>query len=763
MGAVSKIILFSAAAFVLAAGIFFCAGWFGATSKEDSRRLDLMEKYLADNIEKYAIADDLAKVDATKIREHLRYLTSEPHTAGSDRDEELARSLQQQWLNFGLDSVEINPYEMLLSYPDKNNPNTIEIIDGSDNVVFTSTFIEKYPEGEQLDDSMVDSFLAYSPSTPAGGITATGIVYVNYGRTSDFEYVVSSGINLSGKICLSRYGNGGRSGKVSRSAEFGCAAAVIFTDPQEVAAEGTGPEDVYPNKFWLPGTGMQRGSIKTRKGDPETPNWPSIKGAYRVSGADLDQYLPSIPAQPIGYSDAKKIFENLAGPSVPEDWKGEIEGKPYIMGGDFASGCNNCKARITINTSNQRMVSSNVVGIIRGEVEPDRYVMFGNHRDGWGYSAVDPNSGTSALTETIRVFGDKLKNSEWRPRRTLVFVSWGGEEHGLIGSQEFNEDFLPKLSERTVAYMNLDICMCGPIFAPKSTPSIKRKVWEAAKNVPNPDNLSETLYDSWSRWYNQDNSGALMEPEVTLPGAGSDYTAFIYNTGVPIIDLTFRHDTKSGPYKDNGYIYPAYHTAFDNFKLIDELLDDDPSFGIHSTCSKIVIYMGRDFADSLVLDYDFEEYAAVMLTGLEDFRQNGAISLMRDVYGIDTAPWEGSVSVFESAALAFRNRLDVEKAAMEPIMTRMLNDQMMELERVFILPMGLPLGRDDFNHAIVSPASNDYSVGVFPGVSSLLHGIQDLPQAEQNERVEMIKRHLSDLLVMLKGAADFLNDLHLIV
>ena len=221
---------------------------------------------------------------------------------------------------------------------------------------------------------------------------------------------------------------------------------------------------------------MQRGSIKTRKGDPETPLWPSIKDAYRVEGDDLEQYLPQIPAQPLGYDDAKKIFEQLGGPKAPNDWIGNIQGADlYNLGGTMKCG-GGCKVHMNIYNSNERRTSSNVVGVIKGAVEPDRYVIFGNHRDGWGYSSVDPNSGTTSLTEMARILGQKVTNEGWRPRRSIVFVSWGGEEYGLIGSQEFNEDFGGKLSQRTVAYVNLDICMCGEIFAPKSTPTIKHKV-----------------------------------------------------------------------------------------------------------------------------------------------------------------------------------------------------------------------------------------------------------------------------------------------
>jgi N-acetylated-alpha-linked acidic dipeptidase len=72
-----------------------------------------------------------------------------------------------------------------------------------------------------------------------------------------------------------------RGNKVQNAYENGCVGAIIYSDPVDVAPEGTDSANVYPNKQWLPGTGMQRGSLKLVKGDPETPSWPSIPNVYR--------------------------------------------------------------------------------------------------------------------------------------------------------------------------------------------------------------------------------------------------------------------------------------------------------------------------------------------------------------------------------------------------------------------------------------------------------------------------------------------------
>ncbi len=77
-----------------------------------------------------------------------------------------------------------------------------------------------------------------------------------------------------------------RGNKAENAAKFGCAALIIFSDPAEAAQEGTEPEHVYPESFWLPGTGVQRGSLALADGDPLTPNWPSVDHAYRLDSEE---------------------------------------------------------------------------------------------------------------------------------------------------------------------------------------------------------------------------------------------------------------------------------------------------------------------------------------------------------------------------------------------------------------------------------------------------------------------------------------------
>ena len=100
-----------------------------------------------------------------------------------------------------------------------------------------------------------------------------------------------------------------------------------------------------------------------------------------------------------------------------------------------------------------------VVGRIRGSETPDSWVVAGNHRDAWVYGAVDPNSGTAAMLEAVHGIGELLK-SGWKPKRTIVFGSWDGEEEGLIGSTEWGEQHESDLAN-AAAYFNVDVAVSG--------------------------------------------------------------------------------------------------------------------------------------------------------------------------------------------------------------------------------------------------------------------------------------------------------------
>ena len=140
---------------------------------------------------------------------------------------------------------------------------------------------------------------------------------------------------------------------------------------------------MYPDYIWLPETGVQKGSIITRRGDPLTPGLPSVDGVFRIARDDAG--LPQIPATPMSYGDAEEVLKIMKGHDVPDSWKGALN-IAYKLGNDGFKG-NNKAVRIEVNFLNTEQDIYNVIGTIYGKEEPDRWVLIGNHRDAWGFGA----------------------------------------------------------------------------------------------------------------------------------------------------------------------------------------------------------------------------------------------------------------------------------------------------------------------------------------------------------------------------------------
>ncbi len=84
-----------------------------------------------------------ASVDSNTLRNFLQELSREPHQAGSDRDRELADYVKTNFEQSGFDQVQSDYYNVLLSYPDPSNPNTVKLFDGSGSEMFVSTHKEE--------------------------------------------------------------------------------------------------------------------------------------------------------------------------------------------------------------------------------------------------------------------------------------------------------------------------------------------------------------------------------------------------------------------------------------------------------------------------------------------------------------------------------------------------------------------------------------------------------------------------------------------
>ena len=401
------------------------------------------------------------------------------------------------------------------------------------------------------------------------------------------------------------------------------------------------------------------------------------------------------------------------------------------------------KARLVVN--NQLKIKSihNVIGTIIGHEEPDRYVLVGNHRDSIVFGAADASSGTSVTNEIARVFGELLA-SGWRPRRTIKICSWDAEELGMIGSTEWIEENVKVLRERAIAYINLDIAVQGSfVLRARSSPLLKQLTYKWAKMIkdPNAHDGLNTVYDIWLERTPSD-----MDPNKPMIHnlfSSSDYITFYGYLGIPCGDYGYWFG-----YDNQSRMYPVYHTQEDNFYWMKEY--GDPHFQFHEVMAKFSGGILLDLADSTVLPFSASDYAQALNESyiiLDSSPQlsNSSISLLY---------LQKAVVKFVNASVAFEQtkaRVTTQGSSTE---VRMLNDQIVQVEKAFIYPYGLPGHPQDRHVAFNFGLKNiDYGKATFPGITEALH------LAKETGEWEEVKRQVSIAAHTVSSAADLIKPL----
>nr|XP_003828649.3 aminopeptidase NAALADL1 [Pan paniscus] len=683
----------------------------------------------------------MEQLDAHRIRENLRELSREPHLASSPRDEDLVQLLLQRWKDpeSGLDSAEASTYEVLLSFPSQEQPNVVDIVGPTGGIIHSCHRTEENVTGEQGGPDVVQPYAAYAPSGTPQGL----LVYANRGAEEDFKELQTQGIKLEGTIALTRYGGVGRGAKAVNAAKHGIAGVLVYTDPADINDGLSSPDETFPNSWYLPPSGVERGSYYEYFGDPLTPYLPAVPSSFRVDLANVSGF-PPIPTQPIGFQDARDLLCNLNGTLAPATWQGAL-GCHYRLGPGFrADGDFPADSQVNVSVYNRLELrnSSNVLGIIRGAVEPDRYVLYGNHRDSWVHGAVDPSSGTAILLELSRVLGTLLKKGTWRPRRSIVFASWGAEEFGLIGSTEFTEEFFNKLQERTVAYINVDISVfANATLRVQGTPPVQSVVFSATKEIRSPGPGDLSIYDNWIRYFNRSSPVYGLVPSLGSLGAGSDYAPFIHFLGISSMDIAYTYDRS----KTSARIYPTYHTAFDTFDYVDKFLD--PGFSSHQAVARTAGSVILRLSDSFFLPLKVSDYSETLRSFLQAAQQD--LGALLEQHSISLGPLVTAVEKFEAEAAALGQRIStLQKGSPDPLQVRMLNDQLMLLERTFLNPRAFPEERY-YSHVLWAPRTG--SVVTFPGLSNACSRARDT--ASGSEAWAEVQRQLSIVVTALESAA----------
>ncbi|XP_078349184.1 putative N-acetylated-alpha-linked acidic dipeptidase isoform X2 [Oculina patagonica] len=662
------------------------------------------------------------------IEESLKYLTKAPHPSGSAFSNEQAQRIKKKWEESGFDKVELKKYDVLLSYPER--PGIASIKSDNGTTLFTAQRKEKVLEPSENKPDVLPPFNAYSSS---GNVTAR-LVYVNYGMVEDFKKLREMNISVKGHIVIAKYGKIYRGDKARIAADKGAIGLILYTDPIDYSPEGV--DFTYPKSWWLPPSGVQRGTLlNLEEGDPLTPGYPARDDIYRMPQDKLN--LPSIPVYPVSYEDAAHFLKLLTVNEAPKDWQGGLKMKYNIT---MAAG-DKRNVSLDIKMKLEKTPIYNVIGTITGREEPDRLVLLGNHRDAWTFGAADASSGTAAMLEISKKLGE-MKAKGWKPRRTMVLCSWGAEEHGMLGSTEWAEDFANLLSNRAVVYLNVDVAVKGNFtLRVQSSPLLEFAFMEATKKIqpPGSDNPDDTLYEDWKN-KNPDKEDPNL-PTITKVGSGSDHTTVYFRLGVPSVYFEFTYDKKKWSVSN----YPVYHSLHDTFHWMKTFVDRD--FEYHRTLTQLWLQIGLTLADQPLLPFNCSQYADRLTYYAKDIKTKYEEALTQQKISLDY--FMSAVKNFSDAASTFNGWLNSVDQK-NPLALRMANDRLMQIERAFINPQGLP-GRPYMRHVVFAPsAHNAYAGSSFPGLVDALYSVQLLNVKDW----ELVKKELSVAAFYIQSATN---------
>jgi N-acetylated-alpha-linked acidic dipeptidase len=666
-------------------------------------------------------------MSANRIREHLRAITREPHPAGTPANQRVAEYIASRFADAGL-QTRLAEYDVLLSEPLET---IVELVAPTHHLArLREDGVDTDPDSRHPDASTF--WIAYAAS---GDVTAP-ITYANYGRPQDYDELAEQGISVVGQIILARSYHGYRGSKAFEAQRRGVAGLIFYSDPYEDGAP-RGP--VYPDGPWAPMDRAERGSGAfdfLYPGDPLTPGTPSLPGATRLDADDV-QVLPRIPIAAIAPRDAQVLLGAMDGPEAPSSWVGALP-VPYRLGAG--------RAQVHLKVDQRREVRRirNVMAEIVGTDAPDEWVMLSNHHDAWVFGAIDPCSATACMLETATGLGSLVRQGV-RPRRSILFGSWDGEEYSFAGSTEWVEDIGIGRSGSGVACLNVDMAVHGgpPTFFAGGSPSLRRFLFDVAAAVKEPESV-ESVAAAWMRTssaerhefsyksrYHADRPPRLGPrslrgdgPDFQFLGTGSDYTPFLHHAGVPSVDFMFDGNMS------------VFGSVYDSFTWVERF--GDPGFGYSKAIAQIWGIAALRLANCDALPYcpadtarSVSEAAQQIREHYDDARLRGALAEVDRV----ASTWREAGDRWFAEIAHLRD--DVSKARLVRA-----NEAIASAERACMSEGGIP-GRPWFRNLLFAPRY-DYSSQTLPAIREAAE-IEDWETAvAQSQRLEQHILRASD-------------------
>jgi N-acetylated-alpha-linked acidic dipeptidase len=672
------------------------------------------------------------------MRDYMQRLSARPHHVGSPYDKQNAEWILQQLQSWGWDA-KIESFDVLFPTP------TIRVLEMTAPTPFTAKLAEPALTIDPTTGQKSEQLPTYNAYSPDGDVTAP-LVFVNYGLPADYEELDRHGVSVKGAIVIAKYGNSWRGVKPRVAWEHGAVGCLIYSDP---ADDGYAEDRTFPEGPMRPKDGVQRGSVMdfphAYPGDPLTPGYAASAEHRRLDIKDAKNLAP-IPTLPISYGDAQPLLAALNGPLAPASFRG---GLPIT----YHLGPGPAKAHLKVAFDWKLRPVYDVIAKLPGASEADQWVVRGNHHDAWVNGAEDPISGQMSLLEEARALGEIYKQG-WRPKRTIIYAAWDGEEPMLLGSTEWGEAHAQELQQHAVAYVNTDGNGRGYLQA-EGAHSLEALVNGVARDIPDPESgMSVYQRLQASRIHNAANDDARKQLRARTDfkldslGSGTDYTVFEHHLGVPSLNLSYYGEDDGG----------IYHSIYDDFYWYTHFSDTDFVYG-RALAQTIGLTVMR-LADADVLPYRFTGLSDAVNAYLKEVKDllkqkqdqvketnrqlaDGVYKAINDPRRptvapaqeavppyINFAPLENAADALAKAADHYNRALSSALAAkLDPAKLAALNQRLQAAEHLLTNDAGLP-GRSYYKHMLYAP-------GIYTGYSpKTMSGIRESIELKEYKLAE---------------------------
>ena len=266
--------------------------------------------------------------------------------------------------------------------------------------------------------------------------------------------------------------------------------------------------------------------------------------------------------------------------------------------GDLTDGISRHPVHMVVEMTLKRNAPMwNTIGVLPGK-DPTHMVVLGGHRDAWVYGVTDNGSGIAILVDIARALGNLYKTG-WRPQYSIVIAGFDAEEIGELGSEAYVNAHKGALESGCIAYINEDEATTGTRFGVMAAAALEGDVFP----------VTDALRAQYPR------------PAIEGPAGGSDFEAFLYDAGVPVMSYGFEG------------VFGVYHSAYDDLHFA--MTQADPNFANHVAVARLAALSALRFASGRAL-YRFSPYVPRMRAALDELgRTMGASDLSPVRHAID--------------------------------------------------------------------------------------------------------------------------------